>query len=145
MIHIPSTNLWLGNAADLRDVRALLNTGAEAIIDLAVEEPVPTLPRVINYCRFAITDEGEGAEAAITAAVQTGAAFFRAGTVLAVCCNAGMNRSPTIAAGILALARSESFESQLRLVSSWKGIDVHPGLVTRVESVLAKITAAESQ
>ena len=120
MQQVPQTQLWLGNAADLRDIPGLLNTGAEAIIDLAIEEPLPTLPRVINYCRFAITDDGEGAEAAITAALQTGAAFINANKILAVCCNAGINRSPTVAAAILALAKSESFESQLRLVSTGK-------------------------
>ena len=52
---IPS-QLWLGNAMDVRDLRRILDLGISAIVDLALEESVPQITREIIYCRFPIVD-----------------------------------------------------------------------------------------
>jgi hypothetical protein len=56
-------NLWLGNAGDGRDPERLLQAGVLAVINLAAEEPSPTLPRSMVYCHFPIMDgtqDGQG-------------------------------------------------------------------------------------
>ncbi len=45
MRQIIGRNLWLGNAGDLRDLRSLLATDIQAIVELADSEPFATLPR----------------------------------------------------------------------------------------------------
>lgn len=132
MIRIPNSSLWLGNASDLEDVRAVLSFGVTALIDLATEVTPPRFPRTIHYCRFALTDDGTDQLAAIRAAVITTAAFMKGETVTAVCCNAGMNRSPTIAAFALSRCNGKSHADNLRTISNCKQVDVHPGFWNQV-------------
>ena len=51
-----SKHLWLGNAADARDVDGVLSRRIVAIIDLAMEEPPIHFPRDIIYCRIPLVD-----------------------------------------------------------------------------------------
>jgi hypothetical protein len=44
--------LWIGNAFEARDVRAILQLGVMAVIDLVIEEPTVQFPREIVYCRL---------------------------------------------------------------------------------------------
>jgi len=53
---IPGYNLWLGNARDGRDLRAILDAGIQAVVDLAFEEPPAVLVRELTYCRFPLLD-----------------------------------------------------------------------------------------
>ena len=135
MIRVPNRDVWLGNASDLRDMRSLLNTGVAAIVDLAIEEPIPAMPRVINYARFALTDDGEGAETTIAAALRLVTSFIDGSVPIAICCNAGMNRSPSIAAAGMALAFRSEARAELRTIAGLKAIDVNPALWSRVVGV----------
>ena len=137
LINVPNTELWLGNAADLRDIRSMLNCEVAVIIDLAAEEPVPSLPRSINYCRFCFTDDGND-PTAIAAAITTTTLWLRAGKRTAICCNAGMNRSPAIAAAALASSQNSSFNQQLESIAGLKPIDVNPALLIQVSDILKK-------
>lgn len=132
MIRIPNSSLWLGNASDLEDVRAVLGCGVTAVIDLATEIVPPRFPRTINYCRFALTDDGTNQLAAIRAAVFTTAAFLEGGSVTAVCCNAGMNRSPAIAAFAMSRGNGRLPADNLRTISKCKHVDVHPGFWNQI-------------
>jgi hypothetical protein len=137
MIPIPNTNLWLGNASDLRDVPQLLKHGLTAIVDLAVEEPVPALPRTTNYCRFVVTDDGENDPATLWAAIQTAAAFLAGGHLTAICCNAGLNRSPCIAAAALACNSRGTPAHFLELIAQSKPVDVNPSLWNQIVGVVS--------
>lgn len=139
MLKIPNTVLWLGNSSDLSDIRSMLNMGVTAIIDLAIEEPFPKMPRTTNYCRFALTDDGDNNPATIRAAILSACAFIRGGHITAICCNAGLNRSPSIAAASLALISGNTPTQCLELLAAVKHLDVNPALWNQVVSVLADI------
>ncbi len=132
MIQIPDTAIFLGNAGDLWDISSVLAHGVEAIIDLAVEEPIPKMPPVITYCRFALTDHGENSEPLVRAAVTSAATLIAGGVLTAVCCNAGLNRSPSIAAAAMSVAFQSEPASELRRIAELKSIDVNPALWSQV-------------
>ena len=48
--------LWLGNAADARNVTRILDVGIRAVIDLALEERPGGLVRELVCCRFPLID-----------------------------------------------------------------------------------------
>ena len=137
MLKIPNTTVWLGNASDLRDIPGMLNNGVTAIVDLAIEEPLPRIPRTTNYCRFTLTDDGENNPATIRAAVLSASAFIDGGHVTAVCCNAGLNRSPSIAAAALSYLSADTPAQSLEYVATVKNIDVNPALWTQIVGVLS--------
>lgn len=139
MLNIPNTNLWLGNASDLRDISSMLNLGITAIIDLAIEQPLPTMPRMTNYCRFVMTDDGENDPATILAAISTATAFANRQHSTAICCNAGLNRSPSIAAATLSRLSSDTPAQCLERIAALKRIDVNPALWNQIVDVLAEM------
>ena len=63
--------LWLGNSADVRNVERIMENGIQAVIDLAIEQLMPTLPRTLIYCRFPITDGQQMVPLALRSAVET--------------------------------------------------------------------------
>ena len=135
MIKIPDSILWLGNAADLRDIRRVL-LNVTAIIDLAIEEPLPEIPRVTNYCRFVLTDDGENNPALIRAAIQTAAGFVAGNQSTVICCNAGINRSPAIAAAVLSRLSGKQPAECLKRIASLKPLDINPALWQQIESII---------
>lgn len=100
---VPGYSLWVGSVADVRDLSAVLAAGVEAVVDLALNEPVPKITRELVYCRFPLVDGAGNAPWLLRAAVGTVASFVRAEVPTLVFCGAGMSRSPTITA--LALSR----------------------------------------
>lgn len=104
---VPGYSLWVGSVADIRDLQAVLSARIEAVVDLALNEPVPALTRELVYCRFPLVDGAGNPPWLLRAAVEAVAGFVRAGVPTLVFCGAGMSRSPTIAA--LALSRVSDF------------------------------------
>ena len=51
--------IWIGHAGDLRDARAALAAGVEAVVELADSEPLATLPRELVRLRFPLSDGGD--------------------------------------------------------------------------------------
>jgi len=92
--------LWLGNAGDGRDPARLLDAGIVAVINLAVEEPSPILPRTMTYCHFPIMDGAQECEGILAAAIQTLASLLRNQVPTLVYCGAGMTGS-MVAVGII--------------------------------------------
>src|SRR5207247_693921 len=91
-------SLWLGHAGDGRDFRLILDTGIQAVVQLAAEEPALQLPRELIYCRFPLVD-GPGNDAKLLyLATATVASLLERSLPVLVCCGAGMSRSPAIAA-----------------------------------------------
>ena len=102
MHEIHPHQLWIGHALDLREPRALFDSGIAAVIDLAFEELPAQLPRQLIYCRFPIIDGGGNEEAILFHALQTIIDLIGTGTRTIVGCSAGMSRSPTLASFALA-------------------------------------------
>lgn len=67
--------LWLGHAGDGRDFRLLLDTGIQAVVQLAAEEPPLQLPRELTYCRFPLVDGPDNERKLLSLAVTTVANF----------------------------------------------------------------------
>lgn len=128
MRQITPHSLWLGHVGDMRNLRDLLELGIVAVVDLAVNEPIPTLTRELVYCRFPLID-GTGNEAwLLRAAAEAVAGFLKAEQPLFVYCAAGMSRTPVIAAAGLALATGRTPDECLAEVTAGGPSDVTPQL-----------------
>jgi len=133
---IPGYNLWLGNARDGRDLRAILDAGIQAVVDLAFEEPPAVLVRELTYCRFPLLDGAGNPPWLLRAAVDTAANLLRSGTPTLVCCGAGMSRAPGIAAAATACIRGCSLTDALTLLFPSTRADVSPALMAELRAVV---------
>jgi hypothetical protein len=98
------------------------------VVDLALNEPVPTLTRELVYCRFPLVDGGGNPPWLVRAALEAVAGLVRAGVPTLVFCGAGMSRSPAVAAAALSLAFGEPPGACLDLVAGDGPHDVSAGL-----------------
>jgi predicted protein tyrosine phosphatase len=111
--------LWIGNAREARDIRAVLGLGIAAVIDLAVEETPIVFPRDVVYCRFPLVDGSGNPRTVLKAAVETTTALIREQVPTLVACSGGMSRSPALVAAALALSeRSDRHEMLERVAGS---------------------------
>ena len=131
---IPS-QLWLGNAMDVRNLRRIHDLGISAIVDLAFEESVPQITREIIYCRFPIVDGSGNTPELLSAAIETTASFIRNCVPAMVACSAGMSRSPAIVAAALALVHGESPDNSLQQLITGNPHDLSPPLWCDVKNV----------
>lgn len=120
--------LWLGNADDLRNPRALFNAGIRAVVDVAWDEPVANLPRDFIYCRFPLIDGGGNEPLILWQAVRTVMDLMRSELPIIVGCSAGMSRSPTIAAHAMAIAEGVSPQTSLDEIAEQRTLEIHPQL-----------------
>lgn len=141
MREIVQGRLWLGNAADARDLAGILEAEIVAVVDLALEELTPTLPRSTIYCRFPIVDGEQGCEPVLCAAIETVASLLKKGLPTLVFCRAGMSRSPAVVAAALSIVEGGTPEDRLRQVVSGHAHDVSPLLWKAVREVCEEIRA----
>jgi hypothetical protein len=120
--------LWLGNAADAEDYRALFAAGIEALVQLAVEEPPVQPPREITYCRFPLLDGAGNSMKLLALAVTTLSQLLRQHVPTLVCCSAGLSRGPAVAAAALAVFLRQPPSDCLRRLSEQHPCDVTPAL-----------------
>jgi protein-tyrosine phosphatase len=132
MRQIDGLDLWLGNAGDVRDGRAVLAAGIGAVVELADSEPLAVLPRDLVRCRFPLSDGGDNPPWLVRLAVEAVAALLRARVAVLVCCSAGMSRSVCIAAAGMALAEGRTLAEAINLVVGSGPADVSPALVAQV-------------
>lgn len=129
MRQIAGRLLWLGNAGDLRDARAVMNVGIEAVVELADNEPMAILPRELVRCRFPLSDGGDNPAWLVRMTAESVAALIRAGVPTLVCCSAGMNRSVCVAAAGISLVENRPLAETLVTVVGSGPADVSPGLL----------------
>jgi protein-tyrosine phosphatase len=127
MRQIPPYTLWLGHAGDGRDVKALLDTGIKAVVQLAAEEPPLQTPRELILCRFPLLDGPGNDPKVLYLATTTVANLLEKGVPVLVCCGGGMSRSPVIAALALAIVYQENPDECLKRVAEHHPADVAPG------------------
>lgn len=121
--------LWVGTARDARDVRAVLDAGITAVVDLAVEEPPAGLTRELVYLRFPLTDGGGNSVWLLKAAAHTLAGLIRQAVPTLVSCGGGLSRSPAVAAlGLCFATDQRAPDVLLRQVQAGAASDVHPAL-----------------
>lgn len=128
--------LWLSNAYEARDLRAIHNAEIEAVIDLALNEPPLAVTRELVYCRFPLIDGTGNPPWLLRAAVQTLAGMMHAKVSTMVFCSAGLSRSPVIAAAAIARLRSTSLHSELLIVLQDAPADVSAAFVADCDAAL---------
>jgi len=133
--------LWIGTARDARDLRAVLDAGIEAIVDLAMDEPpIAQLTRELVYLRFPLLD-GEGNPPwLLRLAVDSVERLIRERTQTLVACSAGMSRSPAITAMALAKATGRSAWIIMDRWGSGAPMDVSKGLWTSIQQRMVGVT-----
>lgn len=136
MRRIDSYRLWLGNAGDAREPRALYDMGIRAVIDLALNEPPAQLPREISYCRFPLVDGAGNPAWLLRGAIDWLATLLRQRVPTLVYCGAGLSRSPAIAAA--AIARLEGCQLREGLERATAGVpaDVSTALWEHLEEMM---------
>jgi hypothetical protein len=118
--------LWIGNAIDARDVAAVLQTGIETVIDVAIEEKPVVFPRDIVYCRIPLNDGQGNSLGLLRTVVELTTQMMLAKRRTIGCCGAGMSRSPAIAAMAIARVRQEPPEKTLLEIVCHAPHDVSP-------------------
>ena len=137
---IESYSLWIGNAGDVRSVAELMEAGILAVVDLAANEPVASLPREFVYCRFPLLDGTGNERWLLRAAISTISEFLRDNVPTLVACSAGMSRSPALAAAAIArVSGRDPHECLLACVASGPA-DVSPALWNEVVVILRSST-----
>jgi protein-tyrosine phosphatase len=132
----PQTSLWLGHRGDVRDLAAVVDAGILAIIDLADNEPVLPITREMAYCRFPLMDGAGNPAWLLQAAMGTVEQMLRTNTPTLIVCSAGMSRSPLIAAAGLAKWQGCSLKEALTIIQQAGPIDVSPGLLAEVSTIV---------
>jgi len=127
--------LWLGAAAEARDLSAVLSLGVLAIVDLALEEPPIPVPRDILYCRIPLVDGSGNRPEIIRAAVGLTSSFIDSDVPVLIACGAGMSRAPVIAAAALAIVEDISLEEALEDITTGLPHDVSTSLWAEVKAI----------
>jgi len=139
MREILSHKLWIGNAADVRDVEQIMDSGILAIIDLAMEQAISSLPRTLVYCRFPITDGQQDSQSILRTAIETLVSFVQKGIPTLICCNAGMSRSPAVVAGAMAVLKGGYADEWLKKIVMGYPHDISPQLWQTVRRVCTEM------
>jgi hypothetical protein len=137
MRQVANRRLWIGHAGDLRDPRAVLAAGIEAVVELADNEQLATLPRELIRFRFPLSDGGHNSDWLLRLATNSVASLLSAGVPTLVCCSCGLNRSVCVAAGAVAVAESRPFDEVLIAVAKEGPADVSPGLLAEFRAALS--------
>jgi protein-tyrosine phosphatase len=128
--------LWIGTAVDACNIKAVLDLGILAVVDLAVEEKPVLYPREIIYCRVPLVDGGDNPAPTMRLAIETASALIRARVPTLVCCGGGMSRSPAVTAAALAKVRGSALESTLEDIARSGPHDVAPAFWASIEAAV---------
>jgi protein-tyrosine phosphatase len=121
--------VWIGNAAEARDVASLIEQGFDVVVDLAIEEPVARLAREQIYLRFPIYDGVGNDPKVLAAAIKTISQLISIeGIKIVICCSMGISRSPAIVALAMSLETNCIPEESLAKLTSKVPCDISPGL-----------------
>ena len=128
--------LWLGTAADARDIQNVLDHRIVALVDLAMEEAPILCPRDIIYCRIPLVDGAGNRPETIRAAVDLVASLIGSEVPTLVACGAGMSRSPIIVAAALARIEGTTMEEALEGITAGVAHDVSTSLWAEVKGIV---------
>jgi hypothetical protein len=137
MREIIPERLWIGNAADARDVERVLAAGVAAVVDLAIEEPPAVLARTTVYCRFPIVDGQQDEPGVLRMAIDAVASLLRQEIPTLVTCGAGLSRAPAVAAAAISIVQGGSADERLQEIVSGHPHDISPRLWEAIRRALA--------
>ena len=127
--------LWIGHRGDLRDLGRIREAGIDCLIDLAIDEPPPTIGHELAFARFPLMDGGGNERWLVRAAIDTCETILRSGRSVMVVCSSGMSRSPSIAAAALSVYTGRPPAACLLEVLGGSG-DVSPSMWGQVLQAL---------
>jgi protein-tyrosine phosphatase len=134
MVQIPPHSLWIGATGALHDFRALYDNGIRAVVQLAYEESL-TLPHDLIGYRFPLVDGDDNDAEVLALAISTLTHLLEQNFACLVCCQAGLSRSPAIAAAALARLTRHPYQACLDVIGKYHPHAIHPGLRKQVESM----------
>lgn len=137
MRQIHGTSFWIGNGGDLRNPASIFDNGIEAVIDVAAEEPVPSLSRSLLSIRLPLADDGSNETWKVELALRTAAHLLRLEVPTLIACSAGLSRSLCVAAGAIAVVRKIDASQSLAEVISSGPADISPGLWSQVACLIS--------
>jgi len=127
--------LWVGNAAEARNVVGVLERGIAAVLDLAAGEMPIQVPRDLVYCRFPMVDRSGNDLAVLKAAIDTTATILSSRMVALVACGVGMSRAIAVAAAAVAKLENVDLDVALKRLALAGPHDVSPGFWADVRQV----------
>ncbi len=136
MRQLTHRSLWIGNAGDLRQPRMILDSGIEAVIELADNELFAELPRDLIRCRFPLSDGGDNPLWLIRLVGHTICQLLKANVAVLVACSAGMSRSLCAAAAGMALVENRSLSDCVKEVAGDGPADVSPVLYQQFQMMI---------
>jgi hypothetical protein len=139
MHQVPGELLWVGHSGDLHDHKLLWDAGIEAIVDVALDEPFPDLPRDFIYCRFPLMDGGGNLPHLLQTAIMTTVHLLECKVPTLAVCSVGMSRSPAIASAALAVWKKEPLDDWLHKVSVVKSMDLSLDLWSDVAGAVREL------
>lgn len=116
--------IWIGHAGDGRNFQQLFDLNIKAVMQLALDEPLPSAPREIIWLRIPLMDGTGNEPQHLHLAVVTLARLIATTVPTLVCCSNGMSRSPVITALALALCENVPPEDVLDRLSTTGPLDV---------------------
>ena len=120
--------LWVGNASDCRNIAVISDHEIQHVVQLAIEEAIPSMPREVNLVRIPLTDSNENDPFALQFAIKTVSELIQSKRRTLICCSAGLSRSPATAACALAVVQEKHPDECLNDISKLIRTDVSPGL-----------------
>ena len=128
--------LWIGNARDLRDVRAITDAEIATVVELADSETLASLPRDLIRYRFPLSDGGDNPEWLLRLTVNAIAGLIETKVRTLVCCSAGMCHSICVAAAGIVRAEGGNLQDAIAVVAALGPADVSPGLLDQFTRIL---------
>lgn len=117
-------------------MRAVLNHGVAAVVDLAINELPIVCPRDIVYCRTPLLDGGGNSVASLRLAIRIVTSLLAGNVPTLLFCSMGMSRTPVIAAAAISLHEGTPLEQSLLRVLRDRPADVSPTLLSEVAKCL---------
>lgn len=138
MNRIALHSLWIGHAADGRDSAGICEREIEAVVQLAVDEPIPTLPREIIVLRIPLIDGSGNPADNLELAISSLTLLLQSKRNTLVCCSAGASRSPAVAACAMSRFTGQSLHDCLTEIHQHHPTDVAPGFWNELLSLSPK-------
>jgi protein-tyrosine phosphatase len=137
MNQVNGWSLWIGNATDGRNWRAIFDRGVRAVVQLAVEELPIEPPRELLFYRFPLVDGDGNDPATLRLAIDGVAALIRARLPTLVCCGGGVSRSPAIVAAAISMVSGSGIHESLAAITDSHPSDVSTALWDEVLRAIA--------
>lgn len=124
MRKIDGYELWIGHARSVPDGLELRRRGIAAVVDVAMDESPRQYGREMLACRFPLVDGGGNLPGVVGAAVTALAGLVQTRVPTVVYCSMGLSRSPSVAAGAIALVSGRNPDECLADVTRGVPADV---------------------